>query len=74
VRSRSGRALAGVDGESLDLPTPLKFRIHPGGMRILVPEQSVVVAEKRRARGISVGDLLAIASGKAPKRTRATAE
>ncbi|MEI8083590.1 MAG: diacylglycerol kinase family protein [Actinomycetes bacterium] len=74
VRSRSGRALAGVDGETLDLPTPLKFRIHPGGMRILVPEQSVMVAEKRRARGISVGDLLAIASGKAPKRTRATAE
>ena len=72
VRSRSGRALAGVDGESLDLPTPLKFRIHPGGMRILVPEDSILVAEKRRARGISFGDLLAIASGKAPKNTRAT--
>ena len=37
VRSRSGRALAGVDGEALDLPTPMQFEIHPGGLRLLVP-------------------------------------
>ena len=31
VRSRSGTAFAGVDGEALELPTPLRFRIHPRG-------------------------------------------
>jgi diacylglycerol kinase family enzyme len=66
VRSRSGHALAGVDGESLDLPTPLQFRIHPGGMRLLVPSDAVLAAEKRRARGVNLGDLLRIASGQAP--------
>ena len=29
VRSRSGDAFAGVDGEALQLPTPLRFEIHP---------------------------------------------
>ena len=29
VRSRSGRAYAGIDGEALELDTPLEFRIHP---------------------------------------------
>lgn len=29
VRSRSGQALAGVDGESLDLPTPYALRFTP---------------------------------------------
>ncbi|MGV1037629.1 MAG: diacylglycerol/lipid kinase family protein, partial [Candidatus Nanopelagicales bacterium] len=53
VRSRSGHALAGVDGESLDLPTPLQFRSHPGGMRLLVPPDDVLAAEQRRARAVN---------------------
>ncbi len=39
VRSRSGSAFAGVDGEALDMPTPLVFTIHPGGLRLLVPRE-----------------------------------
>ncbi len=35
VRSRGGTASAGVDGEALELDTPLDFRIHAGGLRLL---------------------------------------
>ena len=63
VRSRSGRAYAGIDGEALQLSTPLEFRIHPRGMRLLVPERNLTAAERRRARDISAGDLIAIARG-----------
>jgi len=66
VRSRSGRAYAGVDGEALDLETPLEFRIHPRGLRLLVPSGNLTAAERRRARDISVGDLVAIARGRDP--------
>jgi diacylglycerol kinase family enzyme len=66
VRSRGGHAFAGVDGESLDLPTPLEFRSHPGGLRILVPPANLVAAEKRRARAVSVGALVSIALGRPP--------
>ena len=38
VRSRSGTAFAGVDGEALEMATPMEFRIYPGGLRLLVPE------------------------------------
>lgn len=64
VRSHSGRALAGVDGEALDLPTPLQFAIHPKGMRLLVPAEDILAAEKRRARAVSLGALTGIARGK----------
>jgi diacylglycerol kinase family enzyme len=37
VRSRSGSAFLGVDGEALEEDTPLQFRCHPGGLRMLVP-------------------------------------
>ncbi|MEZ5184827.1 MAG: diacylglycerol kinase family protein [Candidatus Nanopelagicales bacterium] len=67
VRSRSGRALAGVDGEALDLATPLHFRIHPRGLRLLVPESNVLAAEKRRARQVRVRALTDIARGRRPK-------
>ena len=63
VRSRSGKAYAGVDGEALELSTPLEFQIHPRGLRLLVPEGNLTAAERRRARDISVGDLVAIARG-----------
>ena len=61
VRSRSGRAFAGVDGEALELATPLRFRIHPGGLRLLVPEGNPQEALRRRPREVHVGDLLRIA-------------
>ena len=63
VRSRSGKAYAGVDGEALELPTPLEFQIHPRGLRLLVPEGNLTAAERRQARDVSVGDLVAIARG-----------
>ncbi len=63
VRSRSGKAYAGVDGEALELSTPLEFEIHPRGLRLLVPDGNLTAAERRRARDISVGDLVAIARG-----------
>ena len=63
IRSRSGTAYAGVDGEALELSTPLEFQIHPRGLRLLVPEGNLTEAERRRARDISVSDLIAIARG-----------
>ena len=66
VRSRSGKAYAGVDGEALELDTPMTFRIHPRGLRLLVPEGNLTAAEKRRARDVSPRDLLAIAAGLDP--------
>jgi len=51
VRSRSGRTFAGIDGEAVELETPLEFRIHPRGLRMLVPEDVVSASERRRSRG-----------------------
>jgi diacylglycerol kinase family enzyme len=67
VRSRSGKAFAGIDGEALELDTPLEFRTHPRALRMLVPGDVLVEAEKRRSRGFSPGVLLAIASGRPSK-------
>ncbi len=69
VRSRSGKAFAGIDGEALELSTPLKFQIHPRGLRLLVSEENLTAAERRRARDISVGDLVALARGVDPLAT-----
>ena len=66
VRSKSGKAYAGIDGEALELDTPLEFRIHPRGLRLLVPESNLTAAESRRARDISGRDLLDIARGRDP--------
>ncbi|MEP7193017.1 MAG: diacylglycerol kinase family protein [Actinomycetota bacterium] len=63
VRSQGGSAFAGVDGEALDMPTPLTFRIHPRGLRVLVPESNLEIAARRRARNVSLGALLAVARG-----------
>jgi diacylglycerol kinase family enzyme len=63
VRSRSGSAYAGIDGEALELPTPLRFEIHPRGLRLLVPEGNVMTAARRRARDVTFGDLIAVARG-----------
>lgn len=64
VRSKSGTAYAGVDGEALDLATPLQFRIHPGGLRVRVPEATVGRLRRRWARRITIGDLLRVARGR----------
>ena len=66
VRSRSGKAYAGVDGEALEMDTPLSFSIHPGGLRILMPEGNLVAADRRRARQVSVHDLVSLARGSDP--------
>jgi diacylglycerol kinase family enzyme len=61
VRSRSGKAYAGIDGEALELETPLVFRIHPGGLRMLVPEGNIEAAVRRQARDVRVRDLVSLA-------------
>jgi diacylglycerol kinase family enzyme len=70
VRSRSGKAYAGIDGEALELDTPLTFRIHPRGLHLLVPEGNLDMAIRRRARDVSVGDLVSIARGVHPPSER----
>jgi len=67
INSRSGMALAGVDGEALQLPTPLQFTIHPRGLRLLVPASNLEIAERRKARDVHVSDLLAVAMGRDPR-------
>jgi diacylglycerol kinase family enzyme len=64
VNSRSGSAFAGIDGEALELPTPLRFRIHPGGLRMLVPEGNAEVARRRQARDVHLQDLARMATGR----------
>ncbi len=63
VNSRSGSAFAGIDGEALELPTPLRFQIHPGGLRMLVPEGNAELSLRRQARDVRVGDLVRMARG-----------
>jgi diacylglycerol kinase family enzyme len=61
LRSRSGMAFAGVDGEALELETPLRFRIHPKGLHMLVPEGNLEAALRREARDVRVRDLVGLA-------------
>ncbi len=62
VNSRSGSVFAGIDGEALELPTPLRFRIHPRGLRMLVPEGNSEASLRRRARDVHLRDLLRLAT------------
>ena len=66
VRSRSGTVFAGVDGEALELPTPLRFRIHPQGLRLLVPEGNLEAAQHRQAHEVHPRDLVSLAAGIPP--------
>ena len=50
VRSRSARVFAGIDREAVEVKTPLEFRIHPRGLRMLVPEDVIAASERRRSR------------------------
>jgi diacylglycerol kinase family enzyme len=63
VSSRSGRVFAGIDGEALELETPLRFRAHPGGLVLLVPRGNLDAALRRRARDVHVRDLVELALG-----------
>ncbi len=60
VRSRSGTAFVGVDGEALELSTPLDFEVHPLGLRLLVPRDNVDQAIRREARDVRPADLLSL--------------
>ena len=53
-----------IDGEALELDTPLEFRSHPRALRMLVPGDVLVEAERRRARGFNPGALFAVALGR----------
>lgn len=66
IRSRSGTAFAGIDGEAIELDTPMLFRAHPQGLRMLVPEANVEMALRRRSRSVRVVDLLLLAQGRQP--------
>jgi diacylglycerol kinase family enzyme len=66
VRSRSGTAFAGIDGETLELATPLRFQVHPRGLHLLVPEGNLEIALRREAREARAVDLLDIARGVRP--------
>ena len=63
VRSRSGTAFMGVDGEAFRSSTPLRFATHPRGLKMYVPEGNLVAAEKRRARDFRIRDVAAVAMG-----------
>jgi diacylglycerol kinase family enzyme len=73
VRSRSGTAYAGVDGEALELSTPMTFRIQRRALRLLVPDGNLQIAERRRARDLSVRDVVSVALGLEPDRHREAA-
>ena len=64
VRSRSGSANAGVDGESLTLETPLTFQIHPRGMTVLVPPDNPKVSAAKHYRAFGVSGLWDMARGR----------
>jgi diacylglycerol kinase family enzyme len=66
IRSRSGTAYAGVDGEALEMETPMTFRSHPQGLRMFVPDGNIEVALRRQSRGVRVHDLLRLARGIQP--------
>ena len=66
IRSRSGTAYAGVDGEALELETPMIFRCHHLGLRMLVPEGNIEIALRRQSRGVHVRDLVLLAKGTQP--------
>ncbi|WP_457207229.1 diacylglycerol/lipid kinase family protein [Nocardioides sp. P5_C9_2] len=66
IRSHSGKVFAGVDGESLELASPLTFAIHPRGLRLRVPVASLEVAARRDAHGFDLGDLVDVARGRPP--------
>jgi diacylglycerol kinase family enzyme len=66
IRSRSGTAFAGIDGEALELETPMIFRSHPEGLRLLVPEGNIDIALERQSHEVRLQDLFVLAKGAPP--------
>jgi diacylglycerol kinase family enzyme len=64
VRSHSGHAYAGIDGEALDVDTPLRFRMHPRSLTLLVPPDRAHGPRPTGARAVRVRDLTDIALGR----------
>ncbi|MCH9817241.1 MAG: diacylglycerol kinase [Actinomycetia bacterium] len=64
VRSESGRAALGVDGETLELPTPLLLVIHPNGLRLRLPVAAEAQEARKRSRNVNASTLLRVAAGK----------
>ena len=67
IRSRSGTANAGVDGEALTLDTPLDFEIHPKGLSVLVPPENPTISATTHYRHFGVRGLWEIARGHLPQ-------
>ncbi len=63
VTSRRGTAFAGIDGEALELPTPMVFHSRPKGLRLRVPADSLMRLKRRQARNVSIKDLFRVALG-----------
>ncbi len=55
-----------MDGEAAELATPLRFRIHPGGLTLMVPSDNPESVRRRHARDVGLDDLLAVAGGAGP--------
>ncbi|MEE4021866.1 diacylglycerol kinase family protein [Gordonia sp. PKS22-38] len=66
IDSRGGHAAVGIDGESMDLTTPLTLRSHPRGLRLLVPSDNRTAAARREARDVNVRALIDVAAGHEP--------
>lgn len=66
VRSKSGTAYMGVDGEALEATTPLRFAIHAQGLRMLVPNGNLEMVERRRARDTRFYKVFSVALGRSP--------
>jgi diacylglycerol kinase family enzyme len=66
IRSRSGTAAAGVDGEALTLDTPLRFTIKHRGLQVLVPPDNPAVTITKHYRSLGVRGLWDIAMGRTP--------
>ena len=68
VRSQSDVVLAGIDGEPVELATPLRFETHPGRLVMLVPRGNVEAAQRRSERDARVRDLVDVTLGREPRR------
>ena len=65
IDSAAGSVLAGVDGEAMELPTPLVIRVVPAGLRVVVPVGTPAppAATDRLLSVQALGSLLEIAGG-----------
>jgi diacylglycerol kinase family enzyme len=68
VQSPLDVVLAGIDGEPVELATPLRFETHRGGLVVLVPRGNVEAAQRRSERDARVRDVIDVALGREPRR------